>query len=73
VSLWSRMGNAFRGGLLNCEIDEELESHIAKAIGAGRAPAEARQGLGSLLAAPQRKPRYQAAPVVRFVARRHLS
>jgi hypothetical protein len=51
MSLYSRVGNAFRGGLLNREIDEELESHLAKAIDAGRAPAEARQALGSLLAA----------------------
>jgi hypothetical protein len=36
MSLWSRTGNAFRGGLLNRKIAEELESHIAKAIGAGR-------------------------------------
>ena len=48
MSLYSRVGNAFRGGLLNREIDEELESHLAKAIDAGRAPAEARQALGSL-------------------------
>jgi hypothetical protein len=36
MSLWSRTGNVFRDGLLNREIAEELESHIAKAIGGGR-------------------------------------
>jgi putative ABC transport system permease protein len=49
MSLWSRLGNAFRGDRLNREIDEELEAHIAEAIVQGRDPVEARRALGSTL------------------------
>lgn len=49
MSLWSRIGNGFRGERLNREIDEELQSHIAEAIEQGREPSEARRALGSAL------------------------
>src|SRR5271167_63322 len=49
MSLWSRLGNAFRGDQLNREIDEELEAHIAEAIAQGRDPVEARRAFGSTL------------------------
>ncbi|MGH9742675.1 MAG: ADOP family duplicated permease [Candidatus Acidiferrum sp.] len=49
MSLWSRMANIFRGGRLNEEIDEELESHIADAVAQGRDPSEARRAFGSAL------------------------
>lgn len=49
MSLWSRMGNVLRGGHLNREIDEGLESHIAEAIAQGRDPVEARKAFGSAL------------------------
>jgi putative ABC transport system permease protein len=49
MSLWSRIANVVRGGHLNREIDEELESHIAEAIEQGRNPAEARRAFGSVL------------------------
>jgi predicted permease len=49
MSLWWRIGNVFRGSRLTREIDEEIESHIAEAIGTGREPAEARQAFGSTL------------------------
>jgi hypothetical protein len=47
MSLWSRIANVFRGDLLNREIDEELESHIAEAVEEGRDPVEARRALGN--------------------------
>ena len=49
MSLWTRFANLVRGGRLNSEIDEELQSHIAEAIEQGRDPAEARRAFGSLL------------------------
>jgi putative ABC transport system permease protein len=49
MSLWTRVGNVFRGDRLNREIDEELEAHIAEAIAQGRDPVEARKALGSTL------------------------
>src|SRR5258706_9459907 len=49
MSLWSRIGNVFRGNRLSREIDEELESHIAEAIEQGRDPSEARKAFGSAL------------------------
>ncbi|MGB7280788.1 MAG: ABC transporter permease, partial [Candidatus Acidiferrum sp.] len=49
MSLWSRIANVFRGGRLNREIDEELQSHIDEAVAEGRDPAEARRAFGSLL------------------------
>src|ERR1700681_4676553 len=49
MSLWSRIGNIFRGDRLSREIDEELESHIEEAIEQGRDPAEARRAFGSTL------------------------
>src|SRR5216684_4297100 len=49
MSLWSRIGNVFRGDHLSREIDEELESHIAEAIEQGRDPVEARRAFGSPL------------------------
>src|SRR6267142_3489005 len=49
MSLWSRITNALRGDGLSREIDEELQSHLAEAIGEGRDPAEARRAFGSVL------------------------
>ena len=49
MSMWSRIANVFRGDRLNREIDEELQSHLAEAIGEGRDPAEARSAFGSVL------------------------
>ncbi|WP_321477668.1 ABC transporter permease [uncultured Paludibaculum sp.] len=49
MSIWTRIGNVFRGERLNRELDEELESHIAEAVEEGRRPDEARQALGSAL------------------------
>lgn len=49
MSLWSRVANVFRGERLNCEIDEELESHLQEAIDGGRDPGESRRAFGSTL------------------------
>ena len=49
MSLWSRIGNVFRGDKVNREIAEELESHVEEAIHAGRDPREARRALGSVM------------------------
>jgi putative ABC transport system permease protein len=49
MSLWSRIGNVFRGDRLNREIDEEFESHIEEAIAQGHDPAETRRTFGSRL------------------------
>ncbi len=49
MSLWSRMGNVFRGDRLSREIDEEFESHLAEAIDRGRDPSEVRSAFGSPL------------------------
>jgi predicted permease len=49
MSLWSRISNVFRAGRLRRDIDEELETHLAEAIEAGRDPAEAKRALGSVL------------------------
>lgn len=49
MSLWSRIGNVFRGERLNREIDDELQSHIEEAIEQGRDPQEARKAFGSML------------------------
>ncbi len=49
MSLWSRIANEFRGGRLNREIDEELQSHIDEAVERGRDPEEVRRALGSRL------------------------
>src|SRR5579863_8654413 len=49
MSLWSRIGNVFRGERLSREIDEELRSHIEEAIEQGRDPEEARKAFGSML------------------------
>jgi predicted permease len=49
MSLWSRISNAVRGERLNCEIEEELQSHIEEAIASGRDPDEARSTFGSIL------------------------
>ena len=43
MSLWTRLRNTHRNELLQREIDEELESHIAEAIAQGRDPDEARR------------------------------
>ena len=49
MSLWSRISNAVRGERLNCEIEEELQSHIEEAIASGRDPKEAHRAFGSAL------------------------
>src|SRR6476469_5685710 len=49
MSMWSRIANVFRGDGFSREIDEELEAHLAEAIGEGRDPAEARRAFGSVL------------------------
>jgi putative ABC transport system permease protein len=49
MSLWSRIANVFRRDLLNRDIEEELQSHLAEAIAEGRDPAEARRAFGALL------------------------
>jgi len=49
MSVLSRLRNVFRPAPLNCEIDEELQSHIDEAIEQGRDPEEARRAFGSLL------------------------
>jgi len=49
MSMWSRIANVFRGDGVSREIDEELQSHLAEAIGEGRDPAEARRAFGSVL------------------------
>ncbi len=49
MSLWSRILNAVHGECLNCEIEEELQSHIEEAIASGHDPDEARRTFGSIL------------------------
>ncbi len=49
MSLWSRIGNTFRGERLSGEIDEELRSHMEEALKDGREPEEAQKAFGSLL------------------------
>jgi putative ABC transport system permease protein len=51
MSYWSRIRNVFRGGRLNSEIDEELQSHIDEAVASGREPSEVRHAFGSRLRA----------------------
>ncbi len=46
MSLWSRLGNVFRGGRVNRDLDEEFEFHIAEAVAQGRDPEEARRAFG---------------------------
>ena len=48
MSLWTRMRNVFRSDTLNSEIAEEMESHLAEAVAAGRDPREARRAFGSM-------------------------
>jgi predicted permease len=49
MSLWSRIGNVFRGDRLSREVDEELESHLDEAVERGRDPGEARRAFGGTL------------------------
>src|SRR5215472_723875 len=49
MSVWTRLRNTLHNERLHREIDEELESHIAEAISAGRNPDEARRAFGSPL------------------------
>ena len=49
MSLWSRVGNAFRGDKVNREIQEEFEAHVEEAIAAGRDPREVRMAFGSMM------------------------
>ena len=48
MSIWTRLGNAFRGEKLNAEIQEEMEAHLAEAVAQGRDPLEARRAFGSV-------------------------
>ena len=49
MSWWSRIGNVFRSGHLDREIDEEFAAHIEEAIASGRNPEEVRRAFGSAL------------------------
>ena len=49
MSLWTRLGNSFRGNRVNREIEEEIASHFDEANKDGRDPAEARRAFGSML------------------------
>lgn len=49
MSLWTRLRNTLLNERLHREIDEELESHVAEAISAGRNADEARRAFGSPL------------------------
>src|SRR3954447_9315353 len=49
MSWWSRLVNSFRPDHFRRDVDEELQSHIVKAIENGRDPAEARRAFGSTL------------------------
>ena len=49
MSVWTRLRNTLHNERVHREIDEELESHIAEAISAGRNPDEARRAFGSPL------------------------
>ncbi len=49
MSFWSRIANIVRGGRLNREIDEELQSHLDEAAEQGRDPGETRRAFGSAL------------------------
>lgn len=48
MSIWTRVRNVFRSERLNREIAEEIESHLAEAVAAGRDPGEARRAFGSM-------------------------
>ena len=48
MSMWTRVRNVFRSESLNREIAEEMESHIAEAVAAGRDSLEARRAFGSM-------------------------
>jgi putative ABC transport system permease protein len=61
MSLWTRVRNVFRGDALNREIAEEMESHLAEAVAAGRDPHEARRAFGSM--AREREASHQARVV----------
>ena len=54
MSLWSRIGNVFRGDRVSREIEEELATHLAEAVESGLDPARARLALGSTLRASER-------------------
>ena len=47
MGMWRRMVNVFRGERVNHELDEEMEAHIAEAVGQGRDASEARRAFGS--------------------------
>ncbi len=49
MSLWSRIGNVFRGDKVNREIEEEFEAHMEEAIAEGRDPQEVRRAFGPVL------------------------
>src|SRR5215831_15728708 len=62
MSLWSRIGNVWRGDRLSREIDEELEGHIAEAVEQGRDFAEARRALGPALRYRERSRDFRVLP-----------
>ncbi len=49
MPFWSRWAGRFRADRWSREIDEELQNHLAEAVGHGRDPAEARRAFGSPL------------------------
>jgi putative ABC transport system permease protein len=49
MSIWSRLGNAFRARRVSDDVDEELASHIEEAVARGRDPEEVRRAFGSAL------------------------
>src|SRR4249920_2983246 len=49
MSMWSRIANVVRGDGLSREIDEELDAHLAEAIGEGRDLVEVCRAFGSVL------------------------
>ncbi len=51
MSVWSRIANVFRSNRVDRDIDEELQSHIAEALAAGRDPVEVSRAFGSRLRA----------------------
>src|ERR1700735_2273478 len=61
MSLWSGISNAGRGERLNRGIEEGLQSHIDKAMAAGRDPKEAHRAFGSALRAHEASHSIRAA------------
>ena len=70
MSLWSRIGNVFRGERLSREIEEEMQSHIARGR---RNRARCRRSTPRIrfaAAIARGEPRRKTHPLARFAARR---